>query len=71
MCNLYSATTNQEAVRRLFPKISDRVGNLPALATIYPDQEAPIIRNGAAGAAIVEPPPSRRSSIAAFWSCLH
>lgn len=49
MCNLYSATTNQEAVRRLFPKISDRVGNLPALATIYPDQEAPIIRNGTAG----------------------
>ncbi|PZU45058.1 MAG: hypothetical protein DI568_14385 [Sphingomonas sp.] len=49
MCNLYSATTNQEAVRRLFPKISDRVGNLPALATIYPDQEAPIIRNGSAG----------------------
>ena len=44
MCNLYSMTTNQEAIRRLFRVERDRAGNLPELPGIFPDQEAPVIR---------------------------
>ena len=29
MCNLYSITTNQEAIRRLFRVVNQYVGNLP------------------------------------------
>lgn len=45
MCNLYNVTTTQEAMRRLFADIDDRAGNL-APSNIYPDQLAPIVRNG-------------------------
>ncbi|MDF3606357.1 SOS response-associated peptidase [Paracoccus sp. DMF-8] len=44
MCNLYSNTTTQEAIRRLFP-LTDLVGNLEP-GRVYPDQLAPIIRHG-------------------------
>jgi putative SOS response-associated peptidase YedK len=46
MCNAYSHTTNQEAMRRLFgvgPE-RDRTGNLPPLPGIFPDQLAPVVR---------------------------
>jgi putative SOS response-associated peptidase YedK len=49
MCNLYSVTTNQEAIRRLFAVANDRAGNLPALSAVFPDQFAPIVRNAAGG----------------------
>jgi putative SOS response-associated peptidase YedK len=51
MCNLYSMTTNVEAIRRLFEVdvSSDKSGNLPAMPGIYPDYPAPIVRNGTAG----------------------
>jgi putative SOS response-associated peptidase YedK len=51
MCNLYSMTTNVEAIRRLFSvdATNDRTGNLPSLPGIYPDYPAPIVRNGGAG----------------------
>lgn len=42
MCNLYSATTNQEAIRALACIMSDRTGNLPPLPGIFPDYMAPI-----------------------------
>ncbi|OPH82435.1 SOS response-associated peptidase [Nitrobacter vulgaris] len=45
MCNLYSITTNQEAIRRLFGVFHDRAGNLPSLPSVFPDQEAPVVRN--------------------------
>ncbi len=44
MCNLYSVTTNQSAIRDLFAVKRDRAGNLPPLPAIFPDQMAPIIR---------------------------
>ncbi|MFS4438707.1 SOS response-associated peptidase [Paracoccaceae bacterium GXU_MW_L88] len=44
MCNLYSQTKAQDAMRQLFKGLVDRTGNLPALDKIYPDQLAPIIR---------------------------
>ncbi len=45
MCNLYSMTTNQDAVKRLFKVTRDRAGNLPPLPGIFPDQDAPVIRS--------------------------
>lgn len=49
MCNLYSMTRPQEAMRRLFDPVDDRLGNLPPLAGIYPDYPAPILRNADGG----------------------
>ena len=54
MCNLYSMTTAQEAIRRLFPgTVHDRLGNLEPLPNIYPDQRAPILRHGDDGRELV------------------
>jgi putative SOS response-associated peptidase YedK len=50
MCNLYSETKGQDAIRALFRTAHDRTGNLPAFPGIFPDQLAPIVRNSAAGA---------------------
>jgi putative SOS response-associated peptidase YedK len=45
MCNLYSETKGQAAIRALFRTAHDRTGNLPAFPGIFPDQLAPIVRN--------------------------
>lgn len=45
VCNLYSMTKGQAAIRALFPKIEDRTGNLPSLPGIFPDFEAPVVAN--------------------------
>lgn len=45
MCNLYSMTRNQEAIRRLFKVTRDTTGNMPAFPAIFPDNPAPIVRN--------------------------
>lgn len=44
MCNLYSMTKGQEAIRRLFRVRRDLTGNLPPLPEIYPDMMAPVVR---------------------------
>lgn len=44
MCNLYSMTKNQDAIRRLFKVTRDDTGNLPSFPAIFPDNEAPVIR---------------------------
>ena len=49
MCNLYSVTTNQQAIRALARAMRDVVGNLPPLPGIFPDTAAPIVRTGADG----------------------
>ena len=54
MCNLYSMTTNQEAIRRLFKIAVDNTGNLPSLPGVYPDYAAPIVRNSTTGRELVE-----------------
>ena len=48
MCNLYSQTKAQDAMRQLFEPLPfhDRAGNLPPQPEIYPDQLAPIVRRG-------------------------
>jgi putative SOS response-associated peptidase YedK len=45
MCNLYSETKGQAAIRALFRATHDRTGNLPTFPGIFPDQLAPIVRN--------------------------
>ena len=49
MCNLYSGTKGQTAIRALFRIAHDRTGNLPAFPGIFPDQMAPIVPNSADG----------------------
>ena len=44
MCNLYSMTKNQAAIRDLFKIGRDTTGNLPPLPAIFPDQMAPVVR---------------------------
>jgi putative SOS response-associated peptidase YedK len=45
MCNLYSITKGQQAIRQLAGAMLDRTGNLPPLPGIFPDYAAPIVRN--------------------------
>ena len=49
MCNLYSLTKGQSAIRDLFAVRHDRSGNLPLFPSIFPDSVAPIVRRGADG----------------------
>jgi putative SOS response-associated peptidase YedK len=54
MCNLYSLTKSQDAIRQLVRALTegtwtDRTGNMPPLPGIYPDYAAPIVRNQAEG----------------------
>ena len=49
MCNLYSMTKGQQAIRELARALRDTTGNLPLLPGIFPDYTAPIVRNGADG----------------------
>jgi putative SOS response-associated peptidase YedK len=53
MCNLYTSTTAQMAMRQLFTGLSDRAGNLGP-DTFYPDQMAPIIRHDGGGLELVK-----------------
>jgi putative SOS response-associated peptidase YedK len=45
MCNLYSLTSSQQAIRDLARAMRDSTGNLPLLPGIFPDYHAPIVRN--------------------------
>ena len=49
MCNLYSMTKGQAAIRDLVRAMNDRTGNMPPLPGIFPDYGAPIVREGADG----------------------
>jgi putative SOS response-associated peptidase YedK len=44
MCNLYSITTNQAAIRDLLKVTKDSPGNLPPMPAIFPDGVAPVVR---------------------------
>ncbi len=44
MCNLYSITKGQAAIRAWFGVQHDRAGNLPPLPGVFPDYAAPIVR---------------------------
>jgi putative SOS response-associated peptidase YedK len=49
MCNLYSMSKGQQAIRELAGAMRDTTGNLPVLPGIFPDYAAPIVRTGADG----------------------
>jgi putative SOS response-associated peptidase YedK len=56
MCNLYSQTKSQDAMRHVFDdvvsadeELIDMTGNLPPMAGIWPDYAAPVIRHGGGG----------------------
>lgn len=49
MCNLYSVTTNQTAIIELTRAMRDTTGNLPPLPGIFPDYQAPVVRNAPDG----------------------
>ena len=64
MCNLYSITTNQEALRALFRVMNRYVGNLPPMPGVFPDYPAPVVRNTGSERELVlmrwgMPPPPR------------
>jgi hypothetical protein len=49
MCNLYSLTKGQQAIRDLAGAMHDVTGNLPLFPVIFPDYAAPIVRNAPNG----------------------
>lgn len=49
MCNLYSMTKGQQAIRDIARAMIDKTGNLPLFPGIFPDYAAPIVRNAAGG----------------------
>ena len=53
MCNLYSLTKGQAAIREFTRAMVDRTGNLASMPGIFPDYAAPIVRNGAEGRELV------------------
>jgi putative SOS response-associated peptidase YedK len=44
MCNLYSITSNQAAMRELAKAIRDMTGNFEPLPAVFPDRLAPVVR---------------------------
>lgn len=49
MCNLYSITKGQKAIRDLAEAMVDNAGNMPSLPGIFPDGMAPVVRAMADG----------------------
>ena len=49
MCNLYSITKGQAAIREFTRAMRDTTGNLPPLPGIFPDYLAPVVRNAPDG----------------------
>lgn len=49
MCNLYSITKGQAAIRKFTRAVNDATGNLPSMPAVFPDSSAPIVRNGEGG----------------------
>lgn len=49
MCNLYSVTKGQQAIRELANAMRDTTGNLPSMPGVFPDYAAPIVRTSSDG----------------------
>jgi putative SOS response-associated peptidase YedK len=45
VCDLYSVTKGQQAIREIAGAMRDRTGNLPLFPAVFPDYAAPIVRN--------------------------
>lgn len=53
MCNLYSLSKGQQAIREFVDAVRDLTGNLPLLPGVFPDYSAPIVRNSPQGRELV------------------
>ena len=53
MCNLYSLTKGQQAIRNAARAMRDLTGNMPLLPGIFPDYAAPIVRNAPDGVRVL------------------
>ena len=53
MCNLYSLSKGQAAIRELTGVMTDNTGNLPPLPGIFPDYAASIVRNQPGGRELI------------------
>lgn len=53
MCNLYSLTKAPAAIRAIAKAMVDHTGNLEPLPSIFPDQMAPVVREGDDGREIL------------------
>jgi putative SOS response-associated peptidase YedK len=53
MCNLYNMTSSQRAILDLARALVDKTGNRPILPGIYPNTDAPIVREGSEGRELV------------------
>ncbi len=60
MCNLYSMTKGQQAIREMARAMRDGTGNLPSFPAVFPDYAAPIVRNS----------PEGRELSLVRWGCL-
>ncbi len=49
MCNLYSITIGQQAIREFTRAMVDRTGNMPSMPGVFLDYTAPIVRNSPDG----------------------
>jgi putative SOS response-associated peptidase YedK len=49
MCNLYSVTKGQQAIRDLVKAMRDLTGNMPSLPAVFPDKLAPVVRTAPDG----------------------
>ncbi|SFA74333.1 Putative SOS response-associated peptidase YedK [Poseidonocella pacifica] len=49
MCNLYSLTKGQAAIREIAKVMEDDTGNLAPMPAIFPDTAAPVVAQGAKG----------------------
>jgi len=49
MCNRYSITKGQQAIRDIAGAMRDLTGNLPVLPGVFPDYSAPIVRTAPDG----------------------
>jgi len=49
MCNLYSLTQGQQAIRETYRVMTDITGNLSSMPGVFSDYAAPVLRNAADG----------------------
>ncbi|MGI9354268.1 MAG: hypothetical protein ACR2PF_03765 [Rhizobiaceae bacterium] len=49
VCNLYSMTREQDAIRQFAKIKKDNTGNMPPLPGIFPDYQAPVVFDGPDG----------------------
>lgn len=53
MCNLYSVMKGQKAIVDIARAMIDNAGNMPTYPGVFPDKEAPVVRNTPAGRELV------------------